>query len=220
MTEVQGREMTVNLQHAVRVEEDWLRELFPNDFREDVEKAVMDSTGRELTIEGDVSVQLFPWLAVEIGKATLGNAPGFGDEPFAELERAELSVQSWPLILERAVAVGTTEIDGLTLNLAVDEPRRSRVRKAEPLHVLDEEEGMSEPSPQVLEDQRQRLDLLTLALNELPPLCRESFLLRKLEGLSHNEIAAHLNISRSLVEKHIVNAMRHCRLRMRAWESS
>ncbi len=45
-------------------------------------------------------------------------------------------------------------------------------------------------------------------------------LLRKLEGLSHNEIAAHLNISRSLVEKHIVNAMRHCRLRMRAWESS
>ncbi|MBN0364927.1 RNA polymerase subunit sigma, partial [Pseudomonas aeruginosa] len=29
-----------------------------------------------------------------------------------------------------------------------------------------------------------------------------------------------LNISRSLVEKHIVNAMRHCRLRMRAWESS
>ncbi|MEN1395628.1 sigma factor-like helix-turn-helix DNA-binding protein, partial [Pseudomonas aeruginosa] len=61
---------------------------------------------------------------------------------------------------------------------------------------------------------------LTLALNELPPLCRESFLLRKLEGLSHNEIAAHLNISRSLVEKHIVNAMRHCRLRMQAWESS
>lgn len=106
------------------------------------------------------------------------------------------------------------------LNLAVDEHRRSRVRKAEPLHVLDEEEGMSEPSPQVLEDQRQRLDLLTLALNELPPLCRESFLLRKLEGLSHNEIAAHLNISRSLVEKHIVNAMRHCRLRMQACESS
>lgn len=33
------------------------------------------------------------------------------------------------------------------LNLAVDEHRRSRVRKAEPLHVLDEEEGMSEPSP-------------------------------------------------------------------------
>ncbi len=83
---------------------------------------------------------------------------------------------------------------------------------------LAQEEGLAAQRRQFV--QRQRLDLLTLALNELPPLRRESFLLRKLEGLSHNEIAAHLNISRSLVEKHIVNAMRHCRLRMQAWESS
>ncbi|MER2300157.1 MAG: sigma factor-like helix-turn-helix DNA-binding protein, partial [Pseudomonas sp.] len=50
-------------------------------------------------------------------------------------------------------------------------------------------------------------------------VCRDCFLLRKLDGLSHQQIAEHLGISRSLVEKHIVNAMRHCRVRMRQWES-
>ena len=105
------------------------------------------------------------------------------------------------------------------LNLAVDEHRRSRVRRAEPLEVLDDEEGLASPSPQTVVDQGQRLDNLQRALAELPAICRSSFLLRKLDGLSHSQIAEHLNISRSLVEKHIVNAMKHCRVRMREWEA-
>jgi AsmA protein len=90
----------------------------PNDFKEDVERAVEESTGRELDIAGDVSVQIFPWLAVEIGEARLGNAPGFGDEPFAAFDSVTLSVQFMPLIFQRQVVVGTAEIDGLQLNLA------------------------------------------------------------------------------------------------------
>ncbi len=105
------------------------------------------------------------------------------------------------------------------LNLAVDEHRRSRVRRAEPLEVLDDEEGLASPSPQTVVDQGQRLDNLQRALAELPAICRSSFLLRKLDGLSHSQIAEHLNISCSLVEKHIVNAMKHCRVRMREWEA-
>ena len=90
----------------------------PNDFREDVERAAEESTGRELDIVGDVSLQIFPWLAVEIGEARLGNARGFGDEPFAAVESVTLSVQVLPLIFQRQVVVGTAEIDGLQLNLA------------------------------------------------------------------------------------------------------
>ncbi len=70
------------------------------------------------------------------------------------------------------------------LNLAVDEHRRSRVRRAEPLEVLDDEEGLASPSPQTVVDQGQRLDNLQRALAELPAICRSSFLLRKLDGLS------------------------------------
>src|SRR5210317_2667779 len=92
----------------------------PNDFREDIAKAVKESTGRELTIDGEVSLQLFPWLAVEIGHTTVGNAPGFGDEPFAEFDRAQLSVRLFPLLLRREVTVGTAELDALHLSFEVN----------------------------------------------------------------------------------------------------
>ena len=92
----------------------------PNDFREDIAQAVEDSTGRELMIDGDVSLHLFPWLAVEIGHTTLGNAPGFGGEPFAEFDRANLSVRLIPLLLRQEVMVGTAELDALRLNFEVN----------------------------------------------------------------------------------------------------
>ncbi|MBP0644836.1 sigma-70 family RNA polymerase sigma factor, partial [Mycobacterium tuberculosis] len=63
----------------------------------------------------------------------------------------------------------------------------------------------------------QRLAMMQKALDELSKVCRDCFLLRKLDGLSPQQIAERLGISRSLVEKHIVNAMKHCRVRMRQW---
>ncbi len=47
ITEVQGREMTVTLKHAVTVEQDWLREMFPREFREEG-GAVFDETARRV----------------------------------------------------------------------------------------------------------------------------------------------------------------------------
>lgn len=96
----------------------------PNDFREKIERAVYENTGRELTIEGDVGLQLFPWLAVEIGRTRLGNAPGFGEDAFAEFESARLSVRLMPLIFGQEVKVGNAAIDGFTLDLRVDERGR------------------------------------------------------------------------------------------------
>ncbi len=103
------------------------------------------------------------------------------------------------------------------LNLVIDGHRRNAVRHVEPLDVLDSEERFATCSPHARHDQGLRLEMLERALAELPAACRDSFLLRKLDGLSHLQIAERLNLSRSLVEKHIVNAMKHCRLRMREW---
>ncbi len=91
-----------------------------NDFREDISGAVAKQTGRELVIDGDVSLSLFPWFAIEVGPTTLGNAPGFGDEPFAKFDRAKLSVKLLPMLLSREIAINTAELEALTLNLQVN----------------------------------------------------------------------------------------------------
>lgn len=62
---------------------------------------------------------------------------------------------------------------------------------------------------------RQRIVRLAVLLNELPTACQTVFLLNKVEGLKHREIGRRLGISVSMVEKHIMRALVHCRDLMR-----
>ncbi|CAN5217256.1 AsmA family protein [soil metagenome] len=96
----------------------------PNDYKDEIAAAVEERTGRKLDIDGDLTLEVFPWLAVGVGRAALANAPGFGDEPFAQIESASLSLRLLPL-LKREIEIGTVRLDGLVLNLAVDETGRS-----------------------------------------------------------------------------------------------
>ena len=89
-----------------------------NDFRDDITARAEQETGRELVIEGDLAIRFFPWLAVEIGRTTFANAPGFGNEPFASFDAARLSVKIWPLF-RKEIQIGDASVDGLVLNLAV-----------------------------------------------------------------------------------------------------
>ena len=59
-------------------------------------------TGRELSIGGDLNFSVFPWLAVEVFDLELGNAPGFGDQPFARIEEARIGVALIPLCMRLA----------------------------------------------------------------------------------------------------------------------
>lgn len=91
----------------------------PNDHKDRIAAAVQKSTGRQLSLPGELKLSLFPWIAVETGEASLGNPPGFGDEPFLTLRRAKLSVKLMPL-LRKQLEVGRIEIDGLDLRLKQD----------------------------------------------------------------------------------------------------
>ena len=87
----------------------------PNDFRDQISASVKEQTGRDFTIEGDLSLTLFPWLAVEVGHTELGNAEGFSEEQFLSFENASLSVRMMPLIFQQQVKVGTASLDGLVV---------------------------------------------------------------------------------------------------------
>ena len=105
-----------------------------NDFREEIGTAVQNATGRELVIEGDVALKVFPWLAVDVGSSALGNAKGFGETPFARFEHAQLSVRLLPLLFRQEIVVGTIKIEGLVLNL---EENRQGVTNWDDLLVVD-----------------------------------------------------------------------------------
>ena len=146
--------------------------------------------------------------------ARLGNAQAAEDVVHDAYVRVLERSGDEPIAQPRAFLYRTA------LNLVIDGHRRSSLRQAEPLEVLDSEERFYSPSPQLLMDHDQRLAMIQKALAELPAACRECFLMRKIEGLSHPEIAERLGVSRSVVEKHIVNAMKHCRLRIRQWDKT
>jgi AsmA protein len=91
----------------------------PNAHKAQLQQLVRTHTGRELELPGDLKLKLYPWLAIELGRATLGNAAGFGAEPMVEIEHARLGVKLWPL-LHREIEVGAISLDAPTIRLAVD----------------------------------------------------------------------------------------------------
>ncbi|WP_018873768.1 AsmA family protein [Thioalkalivibrio sp. ALJ16] len=95
-----------------------------NDYKDRIEAEVKEATGRELTLSGPIGLTLFPSLGLRLEDVRFGNAEGFGDEPFAELDVVDVAVAVMPL-LRRELEVQRVEADGVRLNLARDEQGRS-----------------------------------------------------------------------------------------------
>ena len=56
------------------------------------EAQFLDNTGRVLSIQGEVSPQIFPRLGVVLGDVTIANADWAGSEPMVETARMEVGV--------------------------------------------------------------------------------------------------------------------------------
>jgi RNA polymerase sigma-70 factor (ECF subfamily) len=91
-----------------------------------------------------------------------------------------------------------------------DRFRRRRVRMSAS-HVAFEPDlhGQTDVSPEQTVLAREALRSTTRAIMALPERTRTIFILRRLEGLSHPEIARRLGLSLSTVEKHIQRAAKH-----------
>lgn len=113
------------------------------------------------------------------------------------------------------IASPTSYLFRVADNLAIDHLRQEASRAGVISFDPDQEAvAAREPSPEQALDYKQRLKVLEAAIAELPPRQREVFLLHKFDGLSHGEIADRLGISRSMVEKHVMKALAHCRDRL------
>lgn len=102
-------------------------------------------------------------------------------------------------------------------NLAINHVSRAAYRTTGSLDSLDEAhsaDGAVPPDVQIDSDQRFRS--FCRAVGGLPEQCRRVFILKKVYGLSQQEIAAQVGIAESTVEKHIARGLVLCREHMLA----
>lgn len=90
--------------------------LDPNDYKDEISEQVQELTGRKLTLDGDIQWSVFPWLGLNLGEASLSNAEGFGDTPFASLSEVNVQVALTPLLKKQVVARNIV-LRGVSLNL-------------------------------------------------------------------------------------------------------
>ncbi len=106
----------------------------PNSYKPRIAAAVKDATGRELLLQGDMTLSLLPWIALTVGPASLGNPPGSDAQPLVSFEHAAIRVRLLPLLAGRLevaritvtgarVNYGQYAFDHLTLETGAFAPR-------------------------------------------------------------------------------------------------
>ena len=99
-------------------------------------------------------------------------------------------------------------------NLATDLIRTRGTRSKYTALVDIEAQASLAQSPEDAADLRERQSRVQKALIELPPRCREVFILHRFENLTYRQIAARLEISPRTVEHHISNAIFHLKKKL------
>lgn len=100
----------------------------------------------------------------------------------------------------------------IAANLAVDLARKTKIR----LRYAGEGFALacnaeSPASPEAAAGGAMELRRLQASLAELPPLCRDAFLLNRIEDLTNAEIAARLGVSARTVDRYMARAGAHLR---------
>jgi RNA polymerase sigma factor (sigma-70 family) len=111
----------------------------------------------------------------------------------------------------RAIAQPKSFLFRIAKNVALNQLARKSNQIVEQLEDL----GLADvlPTEGSVEDEvvaRQTLALHCEAVAGLPPQCRKVYLLRKVYGMSHKDIAKRMNLAVSTVEKHLIKGMREC----------
>lgn len=87
-----------------------------NNYKQEIETLVKEQTGREFNLEGELKLSVFPWVGLELNQARMGNAPGFEDPLFAQIDRLQVNVKLMPLLSQK-VEMDTLNLMGAEVHL-------------------------------------------------------------------------------------------------------
>ncbi|NND65506.1 MAG: AsmA family protein [Gammaproteobacteria bacterium] len=157
----------------------WLAWWFdPNSLRDDIERKVFEKTGRELTIAGDIELNIFPRLHVRIENIVLADDPAFSDvaqpQPMLVVDQATANARLWKYLMafgRKPIEIGSTHIDGLQANLikTIDERDNwdALLGDTEPSDI-DTSESSNSKNNSVLSIGKVKIDNLTLNYHRRP----------------------------------------------------
>ncbi len=133
-------------------------------------------------------------------------AADLAQESYARVLAAQHTGQ--PVLDVRALLYRTAR------NLVIDQHRRAEVRKHDDLDAMteaDEPAAAEHLQPEAALESMQTVRAYVQAIESLPPRCREAFMLHVVDGMAQAEVARRMDISVSMVEKHVVRGMQACR---------
>ncbi|WP_417552418.1 RNA polymerase sigma factor [Marinomonas fungiae] len=96
-------------------------------------------------------------------------------------------------------------------NLALDHLRQQQKK---PVFETDEAlEDLISPEPEHLEEviKTRHLEQLQWAISQLPERAKEALVLARLQEMTLKEVAKEMDVSQTMVEKHLKNALQKCR---------
>lgn len=123
---------------------------------------------------------------------------------YQQLQLALTDTEKWPD--EHLSALAFT----VAKNLVISRARHLKVRWQ---YLEQQRDDMATEPPATAEQSVINEDMnqhLLVAINRLPAICRNVFILRKIHNKSYKDIADELNISVKTVENHLAKGMRLC----------
>lgn len=103
-------------------------------------------------------------------------------------------------------------------NLLIDQQRHDALRQPDAQADLADIPLPRAEQPEEIYAAGQRAQRLVAVIEQLPPRCKEAFVLHKFDGLSQAEVAERMGISRNMVERHVMLAVLACRKHLAADE--
>lgn len=143
---------------------------------------------------------LYRWLSNKL--ACSYQAADFAQDTFLRL----LSFSGISNIKEPRAFLTTT-----ASRIIIDDARRKALERnyLERYYYYHGEEACT-PSEENLLMMTQNLTLIVNMLGALPVKCQQAFLMNRLDGMSHSDIAKQLGVSKSMIKKYMAKAMLHC----------
>ena len=129
----------------------------------------------------------------------------------------ETYIRTYAASHEKEISSAKSYLSRTARNVALNHIALSGIKLSDSLEDIDNPAVLlGEVSLEQQAEDEQRFVHFCRVVRELPPQCRRVFVLKKVYGLSHNEIAERLGIAKKTIEKHIAKGILECRDHMRA----